>query len=336
MLRPPPPPPQVMMVLLLLFGWCPGLATKEPRPASYHGYDHHGHSHNHLVHNSTHISFMGKYFEINRWMAFQHEFLRWSAEGQWVFNMSMKIIDNITLYAPCMKHIRYGPKNPCAWILDFDVLKYYWEVNTTAPDGQMLENHLVPFNARRMCDMFDDGDVLFIGDSISGYMFDSWRNQFLVGLDHYECPASDKGRPYDEFSPQPQVYESGCPGQNIFVTCREDYFNLPVWNGTLPSNHTLYAHFPWVHVLNRRNIKLLILNRGAHYVEDNDFLFQLNNTLAYLTEMHPEVSIVWRNTYFGVYNNGKTAFAKPLHEVPLTGEKYYYNQFEHQNSLVYR
>jgi hypothetical protein len=321
-------------LILLGFGGCPALAAWEPRPARHHAYDHHGYQ-NHSAHNSTHISFMGKHFEVSRWMAYQNESLRWSAEGQWVFNSSMKIIDNITLYAPCLKHLKYGPKNPCAWILDVDVLKYYWEVNTTAQNGQVLVNQLAPFDARKMCNMFDDGDVLYVGDSISGYMFDSWRNQFLVGLGYYECPATDDGRPYEEFSPQPQVYESGCAGRNLFVSCREDYFNLPVWNGTSASNHSMYAHYPWVHVLNRRNVKLLILNRGAHYVEDSDFIVQINNTLAYLTEMHPEVSIVWRNTYFGVYNSGKSFFLKPLHDVPPTGERYYYNQFEHQNSLVY-
>jgi hypothetical protein len=68
-------------------------------------------------------------------------------------NSSTKITDNnITLYAPCLKHIKYGPKNLCAWILDVDVLKYYWEVNTTAQWTSSREPACA-VDAQKTCDM---------------------------------------------------------------------------------------------------------------------------------------------------------------------------------------
>lgn len=46
--------------------------------------------------------------------------------GYWRFT-NETIIDNIYLYTPCPIH--YGIKNPCAWILDFESLKFKWDPN---------------------------------------------------------------------------------------------------------------------------------------------------------------------------------------------------------------
>jgi hypothetical protein len=111
-------------------------------------------------HSATTVTFLDKTLKMETWRAIQNESLRWSEEGQWVLNSSMRIIDNMTLYAPCLK-MRYGKNNFCSWVLDGNVLKYYWEVNGSKIDslGQRtpIVNMLAPFDAHRFCDMLEDG-----------------------------------------------------------------------------------------------------------------------------------------------------------------------------------
>jgi hypothetical protein len=170
----------------------------------------------------------------------------------------------------------------------------------------------------------------------------------LLGLGYDRCPASDAY--LDEYYQSreddwrlPHRYDTGCPRNNSIISVRNDLIIIPRWNGTEHSNHSLYSEHnvrvhPFLHVLRKygKKIKLLIMNRGAHYVPDDEFISEVNNTLAYLRDMHPHVNIVWRSSYFGDLSARKHAFASPLTKIPPASGKWNYNQMEHQNNLVQR
>lgn len=94
----------------------------------------------------------------------------------------------------------------------------------------------------------------------------------------------------------------------------------------------------WAFVLPTLAPRLLILNRGAHYVGDLELIAQLNETFAYLSQF-PDLSIIFRSTNTG-HNNWKTmTLHKPLtelSEVQNANEerKFYRDQFHPQNLLV--
>ncbi len=81
------------------------------------------------------------------WAEVSDQLACWSGPGGYWRFTNETIIDNIYLYTPCPVH--YGIKNPCAWILDFDSLKYTWdpnyEVNNKCKDvaSDSFENKLV-------------------------------------------------------------------------------------------------------------------------------------------------------------------------------------------------
>eukprot|EP01033_Poteriospumella_lacustris_P001907 gene1908-1382_t len=91
----------------------------------------------------------------------------------------------------------------------------------------------------------------------------------------------------------------------------------------------------WEDAINPHQIGLLILNRGAHYVEDSVFMQQFNSTMRYLHDNHPNVSIVWRNTPHGI-NFKESFFAPPLTNPPQIPHRYGWENFPRQNTMVYK
>ncbi|CAI5479421.1 unnamed protein product [Closterium sp. Yama58-4] len=76
-----------------------------------------------------------------------------------------------------------------------------------------------------------------------------------------------------------------------------------VRNDVLHTNRTRHldfprlVSFPWFNdVLPGSDTAVLVLNRGAHYVEDEEFTEQLNRTLTRVREVAPDILIIYRST----------------------------------------
>lgn len=56
---------------------------------------------------------------------------------------------------------------------------------------------------------------------------------------------------------------------------------------------------PWVQRLQEWDIKVLVLNRGAHYAMDRKFESELRQTLHILKKFFPKIFVIYRNTPAG-------------------------------------
>lgn len=62
------------------------------------------------------------------------------------------------------------------------------------------------------------------------------------------------------------------------------------------SEHPLEWEAPWFQRLKEWDIRVLILNTGAHLVEDYQFVETLKTVMKALEEMHPDIVVIFRDT----------------------------------------
>jgi hypothetical protein len=56
---------------------------------------------------------------------------------------------------------------------------------------------------------------------------------------------------------------------------------------------------PWIDLLDKYETKILYLNRGAHYQDDEAYSSQLREIFTILTEKYPHIYVIYRNTQPG-------------------------------------
>jgi hypothetical protein len=166
------------------------------------------------------------------------------------------------------------------------------------------------------------GHILIVGDSVSELLAPSLRNMFLLG-NNQSCPS--------------KTGEVVCHGQVRVDFIRNDWLTVTDKIKIVENEHERHE-FPWVPLLREKGneYSILILNRGAHYVSDEDLLRDLNETLTYITTNFPHLGILWRNTPQGDHGWKSHFFSPPLKE-PLKcspNTKFYYDLFEGQNEVV--
>ncbi|CAI5510874.1 unnamed protein product [Closterium sp. Naga37s-1] len=83
-------------------------------------------------------------------------------------------------------------------------------------------------------------------------------------------------------------------GNTTIAMVRNDVLHT---NSTRRLDFPRMISFPWFDdVLPGSDTAVLVLNRGAHYVEDEEFTEQLNRTLTRVREAAPELLIIYRST----------------------------------------
>jgi hypothetical protein len=107
------------------------------------------------------------------------------------------------------------------------------------------------------------------------------------------------------------------------------------------TTNNIWQH-PWLHLLEKHNISLIILNRGAHYTVDNTLIYEVRETIQFIRKNHPKVSIIWRNTPYGHHDYLEHFFSLPLkhntnttHYLVESNPTYHYQDFKHQNLLIH-
>ena len=274
-----------------------------------------------LIRSSHHhelVPFLGERIPLAHWNRTQENLYYWAEHGRWTLH-NITIIDDISLYRPCP--VYYGPKNPCSWVLDGNALKYVWEIKSRKHDR--YENILSPFDYTVMCEIMENrGNILMVGDSVHHLHYLSFQNLFYVNEGIRTCPEERDTLP-------------NCHNLSLYYV-RNDFLstiNSAVIDETKGSSSQQY---PWIDLIDEKNISLMIINRGAHYKPDEELIADINSTLHFIFSRHPNMSVVWRNTPHGHADYQRFIFAPPLEDDPNLPENapYNYGRFKKQNALV--
>lgn len=156
--------------------------------------------------------------------------------------------------------------------------------------------------------------------------------QVLVNGRHNEAPCDDPSRRC--------YYSNNVTSHNIVIdTIRNEHLKVEDTNSLTKIGARWHAQ------LGKLNPNLLILNRGAHYVEDDILLRDLRKTFSFLRQF-PHVSTIFRSATIGHSDFAEKRLSEPLRsasdaDVSERGGIYNntkilfnWDKFRHQMSLV--
>ena len=198
-------------------------------------------------------------------------------------------------------------------------------------DYRRLDQHMPDF-----CERMAGERVLIVGDSLSSYSHTSWVEKILSGLG-LTCPAL----PVRENLNMVPNTLYGCNNLtmyyiwNIFLSLTEEEIVL--------ANGRSVVNEEWFDEIEKRNITVLVLNRGSHYKQDADFVPEVNKTLGAVYKRYPHVKTIWRSTPHGRHDQKWSNFRAPTERVngefpvlyPEDDSFWGYGHFARQNRLVY-
>ena len=245
-------------------------------------------------------------------------------------------------------------KKNCTKARVFPGQLYVWQ-----PRGQPTQRNLT---REKMCRVIRGRHILLVGDSI--------MDQFFITLLQSMWPWPN-GMPVRDFmqkygtGPDRGIFADGKTAHDIigghhpyvpgfYIPCpdgghSQSHFRLSfIRNYYLSltrkanrSNGTGVVQQPWVPFLEQHRNSIVILNRGAHYVDDGPFAAELRDTFVYLRKHHADALIIYRDTPIGHPEPYKYQQALPL-STPLDSsryplnmwQKYHYNSFDRQNLLA--
>ncbi len=154
--------------------------------------------------------------------------------------------------------------------------------------------------------------------------------EVFVNSGHNEVPCDDPSRPC--------YYSNNISDHNIVIhTIRNEHLKIEDRNSLTKRGARWHTQLP------KLNPTLLILNRGAHYVEDDILLRELRETFTFLKQF-PHVSTIFRGTTIGHSDFSEKRLSEPLSSASDAdvSERYFnttkvkvnWNMFQKQNILV--
>ena len=221
-------------------------------------------------------------------------------------------------------------------------LSYYWSSPTRVQrilarhlDHTLHKNTIGISSPAQLCHLISGRNILIVGDSIN-FQFYASLIQFLWNKKDTNISTTVDSQ-YRKFS----------HGHSTIIHCNENshsfaiHFirNYGLWLNTKDDSTDGMYYYPWVNEISKRNISILILNRGAHYTPNHILLNDLNNTFHYLNEnvIH-NVTVIWRDTPHG-HAGCKANFKDPPmdkdHVIPVAVLPLrHWEEFHLQNRLV--
>ncbi|KAF3791772.1 hypothetical protein EJ110_NYTH13389 [Nymphaea thermarum] len=203
-------------------------------------------------------------------------------------------------------------------------LKWAWRTNETCPTQPVNRDEFCKFIGRR-------GNLMVVGDSINHGLQWSIVNSLI------KDPAAQV------------VVKDGypvcntCPGFRICgdVLGKDQEFNVAfIRNDRLSavdrSRHEggNFFEWPWTDYIEKWKVKILVLNRGAHYEADDIVLNALNSTFSFIKERHPELLVFFRDTPPGHLNCMKHNGPLEKRQNLSSADVYNWGDFQRQNHLV--
>ena len=202
--------------------------------------------------------------------------------------------------------------DPAGWTVRPE-LKYQWKVPGSAhcPMG-LGDKAWSALDPARFCRAVAKGKTfVFLGDSLSEQMMLSYLSYMTLNVK----PAYL----FVEETPMPECQEWA--NSKVHLSC----FNV-VTNGSVCGNHRIiyirndllqvdnnprsFDYMPWSTMPELGSADVIILNRGAHYVPDDEFGPTLRAALTFLRNKYPDKLFVYRSTPPG--HADCQNFTKPL------------------------
>jgi hypothetical protein len=282
----------------------------------------------------THIQFLGRDQERSHWRRFQSEVNCWTQHGQWKAHPEWGLQNSsFEALSPCYHHA-YAPSQ-CLNVFSTPTLNYQWEL----PPNKCLRNSLLPFDHNSICRAMkmSKGNIMIVGDSMNEFFGISVRNLFARYNSSVPCvPACERHcQEHSQRNILPCWDNNDNKDIELFIV-RNDHLTL---TSVKNINQQLNVYqWPWFDLIEKHNISLLILNRGAHFLASELLIPELNNTLHAL-QRHPHVSVIWRNTPYGhtLDKVDQAPLTIPQHILdPKFNETapYHYGEFQPQNEVI--
>jgi GDSL/SGNH-like Acyl-Esterase family found in Pmr5 and Cas1p len=190
------------------------------------------------------------------------------------------------------------------------------------------------FSKADFCRIMNGRNLMVVGDSLSTEFSISLMN--ALKQDEQECSVCDHMCEH--------AYEIDCSGSNNrnfrVLDYRNDKLDTTTSETVNDNDHNFHGQ-AWFSAFESSNVSVLVLNRGAHFVETTQLLAEINNTLSIIAESDAKhgkyTQIFWRNTPRGHEEPEQTFRDKPLTSEPgLVDETvYHWNDFKEQNEAVH-
>lgn len=240
----------------------------------------------------------------------------------------------------CVENIVYA--GACA---NSSQINYQWELTQShaCRKGGKSIDRLHELSRESFCRAFSGHHVLAVGDSLTTFLGASVVNSFFEGLD------SGTARKYPACRHTcmhlcKSTYHLPCRElvnksleDVLWTDVRNDHVSLVAHNRN-DTSRNVYEN-SWIEFLrsspDRAPVSMVLLNRGAHYVPDDQLIRDARVTLDWLRLFHSNVSVVWRNTPRGhlelerrskVPLQSTSNFSEPL--------PFHWGDFHRQNQLI--
>ena len=275
--------------------------------------------------------------ELEGWEAVQAYADCVSTRGRWLDRAPESQVIVGTLHNPA--YACQAPPWP-PWLPGTDPAFFY------AYAGHPPQCPLPAWSRAAFCRALGGRPLLLVGDSTTFTSHDS----LLGALMDAPFPPGSTPLGHSQFDP--------CPGHAICGVEAEATADLPQHHPdkVLPTSLTFIRsddlaltvaedpkeihvnwHRPWLPLV--RNSSVLLMNRGAHFVDTGLVVEELETVLTHVLETFPGALIVFRNTVGGVENLTGTRTRRPTTSPPVyapggLGEQFNWADFPAQNVAV--
>ncbi|GJP37758.1 hypothetical protein CLOM_g22175 [Closterium sp. NIES-68] len=232
-----------------------------------------------------------------------------------------------------------------------EALKYFWKVpgseaeGTDSVSGSKCSGPWEPFDPQKFCQILDGRSVLIVGDSISMLLADAIRFNVRLGAKdeasrvRWDEPTgycqrlrNATKKPWD-----PKCWTADlCGGLGFSVRLffvRDYYLNSTEAVNDFMADKSFDES--WMGEIAALNISIVVMNRGAHYIPDDQFERQMQSTLLALRQTYPDLLIIVRNTLAG--HPGCWLHNEPVRDVlKLPHDDWHWDGFAAQNDILKR
>lgn len=257
------------------------------------------------------------HYDIHRdnWMKMKSVVSCWASYGKWEETNGAPQIT----YDASKLHCNPRDISQVQWCGQniHEIDKYAWVVNHTLCEHK---HSLQNYNDTNMASLLKRTNVLLVGDSLSMHYYVS----LLYALNSKSKECIEENGDNNNVGSQAHIFDD----INIY-SIRNDHLVIP------DQISTSSRSFEWVPIIQEKKIDVLILNRGAHWVNDELLIKGLETTFNYLKTNFPNVTIIYRSSGPGHFNQNNFS-GKPLKYYNKTNgpEYYHFADTEWQNHLT--
>ncbi|KAL3688526.1 hypothetical protein R1sor_014835 [Riccia sorocarpa] len=211
--------------------------------------------------------------------------------------------------------------NISTWLVR-EELKWVWQTNSSCPFRAVNRDDLCRRIGPRR-------NVMFVGDSLNHQTSYSLMNNLVLNGNGYGPLSLGNQTTDGVYEMCGDIFGAGNGFKVSFV--RNDRLT-PVVSPKVNRTGNYYE-FPWLNLVDEWDVKVLVMNRGAHYEEDAAYAQALRNIFTILSDRFPHVRVIYRNTppghvhcetYKGPLTERQNASNLPWH----------WGEFHRQNQLA--